>query len=87
MCNKGASIYHVVRGGWRGVYEMTMNDHEGEGRVSEMTTWSGGSKFYCFRSGNGYMNSPFEQHSYIPDFRDVDIHGAQFKIGKFSKYC
>ena len=27
----GASIYHVVRGGGRGVHEMTMNDHEGEG--------------------------------------------------------
>ena len=41
----GASIYHVVRGG--GIHEMTMNDHEGEGvRVSEMTTRSGGLKFF-----------------------------------------
>ena len=42
---QGASIYHVVRGGG-GVHEMTMNDHEGEGRVSEMTTWLGGLKFF-----------------------------------------
>ena len=47
-----------------GVHEMTMNDHEGEGEGNfEMTTWSDGLIFFCFKSENGCMNSPIEQHS------------------------
>ena len=45
---KGASIYHVVRGGGRGVHEMTMNDHEGEGegfRNDHVVRWT---EFFCF---------------------------------------
>ena len=55
----GASIYHVVRGGGRGVHEMTMNDHEGEGegfRNDHVVRWT---EIFYFRSENGCMNSFF----------------------------
>ena len=40
----GSSIYYVVSQGGGGVDEMTMNDHEGEGRAIKMTMWSLGLK-------------------------------------------
>ena len=36
----GVYIYTTGSAKGAGVDEMTMNDHEGEGQVLEMTTWS-----------------------------------------------